>query len=73
MTFIRLLTLTVLLTVPFTVLSDFKNIFSLARKGDAIAQYNIGTMYDKGEGVTQSYTEALKWYRLAAEQNNANA
>ena len=28
-------------------------------------------MYEKGHGVTQDYDEALKWYRLAAEQENA--
>ena len=30
-------------------------------------------MYAKGQGVPQDYAEALKWYRLAAEQGNANA
>ena len=30
-------------------------------------------MYDEGEGVPQDYQEALKWYRLAAEQGDANA
>ena len=29
--------------------------------------------YDHGEGVSQSYAEALKWYRLAAQQGFANA
>ena len=37
------------------------------------AQYNLGVMYDNGEGVPQDYKEAVKWYRLAAEQGNANA
>ena len=30
-------------------------------------------MYDLGEGVTQDYTEALKWYTLAAEKGDAFA
>ena len=30
-------------------------------------------MYDKGNGVTQDYAEAVKWYRLAAEQGHAKA
>ena len=30
-------------------------------------------MYDNGRGVLQDYKEAVKWYRLAAEQGNANA
>jgi len=30
-------------------------------------------MYAKGQGVPQDYTEAVKWYRLAAEQGDAVA
>ncbi len=30
-------------------------------------------MYTNGEGVTQDYQKALKWYRLAAEQGHADA
>jgi TPR repeat protein len=30
-------------------------------------------MYGKGQGVAQDYTEAARWYRLAAAQGNANA
>jgi len=29
--------------------------------------------YDNGEGVIQDYKEAVKWYRLAAEQGDAIA
>src|ERR1700678_4458782 len=32
----------------------------------AWAQYNLGLMYRKGEGVPQSSAEAAYWYRLAA-------
>ena len=28
-------------------------------------------MYDNGKGVPQDYKEAVKWYRLAAEQGDA--
>jgi TPR repeat protein len=35
----------------------------------AWAQYNLGLMYRKGEGVSQSNTEAAYWYRLAATQD----
>jgi TPR repeat protein len=35
----------------------------------AWAQYNLGLMYRKGEGVTQSNAEAAHWYRLAATQD----
>ena len=30
-------------------------------------------MYDKGQGVPQDYKTAVKWYRLAAEQGDADA
>jgi uncharacterized protein len=42
-----------------------------AEQGNANAQYNLGVMYDNGDGVVQDYAEAVKWYRLAAEQGNA--
>jgi TPR repeat protein len=45
----------------------------LAAQGDASAQYNLGIMYGKGQGVTRNYQEALKWWRLAAAQGNAVA
>ncbi len=30
-------------------------------------------MYYKGEGVTQDYKEAVKWYQLSAEQGHSEA
>ena len=30
-------------------------------------------MYQKGHGVLQDYEEAVKWFRLAAEQENPDA
>ena len=45
----------------------------LAEHGNAIAQYNLGVMYYKGEGVPQSYPHAVSWYRYAAWQGDASA
>ena len=45
----------------------------LAIQGNADAQYNLGLMYNNGDGVPQDYAEAVKWYRLAAEQGDAMA
>ena len=45
----------------------------LAKQGNASAQFNLGLMYRKGQGVPQDYKTAVKWYRLAAEQGNASA
>ena len=39
----------------------------------ATAQYNLGLMYDNGQGVLQDYKNAAKWYKLAAEQGYASA
>ena len=30
-------------------------------------------MHDNGQGFLQDYAEAVKWYRLAADQGNASA
>ena len=38
-----------------------------AEKGNMHAQYRLGQCYAKGEGVPQSYAEALKWYHAAEE------
>ena len=32
----------------------------------------IGTMYDGGHGVPENDAEAVKWYRMAAEQGDTN-
>lgn len=45
----------------------------LAEQGHAKAQFNLGVMYDRGQGVTQDYAEASKWYRKTAEQGDAAA
>ena len=41
--------------------------------GDASAQYDLGLRYATGEGVPQDDSEAVTWYRLAAEQGHALA
>jgi TPR repeat protein len=33
----------------------------------------LGCSYEDGEGVEQNYEEAIKWYRLAAEQGEEDA
>jgi predicted aspartyl protease len=40
-----------------------------AEQGLARAQYNLGVMYDEGQGVPKNVEAALLWYRLAAEQS----
>ena len=43
-----------------------------AAQGDATAQYNLGLMYEFGQGVAQDYAEAVSWYRKAANQGDAD-
>ena len=45
----------------------------LAEQGVALAQFNLGWMYDNGEGVPQNDKTAVKWYTLAADQGDADA
>ena len=45
----------------------------LAQQGDAEAQFNLGVMYEKGQGVAQDYQQALVWYQKAANQEYAAA
>lgn len=43
-----------------------------AEGGQAQAQAQLGRLYAKGQGVPQSYAEAAKWYRRAADQKDAD-
>ena len=45
----------------------------LADQGDAQAQYNLGILYENGQGVQQNDAEAVKWYGKAAEQGYGDA
>jgi FOG: TPR repeat, SEL1 subfamily len=42
-----------------------------AEVGDAAAQVQLGDAYDIGAGVKRDVAEAVKWYRKAAEQGDA--
>ena len=42
---------------------------TLAEQGNAIAQFTLGLAFDNGRpGIPPNYTEALTWYRRAADQ-----
>ncbi len=45
----------------------------LADQGHAKAQYKLGAMYERGNGVAQDYGAAVRWFRKAANQSNARA
>lgn len=50
---------------PFAI--HFKDCIDKARRGNSIAQYNLGVMYDDGKDVVQDYERALYWYLKAAK------
>ena len=45
----------------------------LATRTNANAQYNLGLMYEEGEGIRQNYNMAMKWYQDSADQDDADA
>ncbi|MBT5633763.1 MAG: sel1 repeat family protein, partial [Nitrospina sp.] len=45
----------------------------LAIQGNPRAQFFLGVMFDRGQGISQDYSEAAKWYQRAAEQDSARA
>lgn len=46
---------------------------SLAVRGNANAQNNLGYMYEHGQGVAQNYVSALMWYVIAADNGEQSA
>ena len=44
-----------------------------ADQGNACAQYNLGIMYAKGQGVPQDYVLAHMWFNLSAAQGIGDA
>ena len=45
----------------------------LADSGDASAQYMVGYLYARGEGVISNSKKAAKWYHKAADQGDPDA
>jgi uncharacterized protein len=48
--------------------AETETLLASAERGTAEDQYNLGMRYERGISVTQSYSEAVHWYRLAAMQ-----
>ena len=42
-----------------------------AEQGDVSAQYNLGNIYRRGDGVPEDYAAAVRWYRAAADRGQA--
>lgn len=41
--------------------------FKLAAAGDPFANYSLGQIYQKGTGVTKSYADAVRYFKLASD------
>jgi TPR repeat protein len=51
----------------------FETWSALAEQGHAAAQYSLGFMYYRGDGMLPDLKKAVHWYRLAAEQGDPDA
>ena len=52
---------------------DLAAMITKAEQGNYYYSWILGGIYAEGEGVPQDHEEAVRWYRLAAEQGFANA
>ena len=55
-----------------TTLKPCAGIGSPRNKGTGNGQTNLGWMHKHGRGVEQNDTEAVRWFRLAAEQGHGH-
>ena len=50
-----------------------KYLTQAAEKGQAVAQYRLGTLYERGQGVPADAAKAARYYEMAANQGNRKA
>ena len=50
---------------------EIANLLNVAKAGDGKAQISLGMRYRDGKGVPRNHREAVKWYRMAADQGDA--
>jgi uncharacterized protein len=55
------------------IAEDITNDKTRAQAGDRAAQFNLGLIYHKGQGIKQDYKQAFVWYSKAAESGHAYA
>jgi TPR repeat protein len=53
--------------------SAFPKFLSLAQRGNATAQFNVGAFYINGQGVQKDEKRAYEWFAKSASQGNAPA
>jgi localization factor PodJL len=58
---------------PVNMPAAVKFLSQAAEKGQAVAQYRLGTVYERGQGVAADPAKAAHWYELSANQGNRKA
>ena len=54
-------------------MAAFQWLEKAAIQGQPVAEYRLGTLYERGQGVTANAALAVKWYLAAANQGNRKA
>jgi TPR repeat protein len=52
---------------------NFEKTKEIAEKGDAKAQFDLGNMHRKGEGILKDYKQAVYWFKKSAQQGDVKA
>lgn len=58
---------------PENVTQSFWETYTAALRGDKIAQFQTGVIYERGIGVEENQTQAAKWYEKSAIQGYMDA
>ena len=58
---------------PVNLPDGVKFLTQAAEKGQAVAQYRLGTLYERGQGIPADAAKAAHWYEMAANQGNRKA
>ena len=53
--------------------TNYNRCLAQANNGSADALFRMGFLYGHGKGVNIDFSEAMKWYKKAAEKGNASA
>mgnify|MGYP001116238134 CR=1 FL=1 len=53
--------------------ANFSETLKKAEQGDVGSMYDIGLIYDRGEGVASNPAESIRWFKKAGEQGHATA
>ncbi|MBN2869981.1 MAG: sel1 repeat family protein [Campylobacterales bacterium] len=52
---------------------SFWQVYTSALRGDRVAEYQVGVMYERGIGVERDQAKAAEWYEKSAWQGYVNA